>query len=286
LRVLYFLSVEDIMWHRKPVVAGSFYPSNPDELAAEIDEYLDKVEKKKFNGEILGVVCPHAGYIYSGPVAAYSYKQLIGSGIELVIVLAPSHRALFAGASVIDSGIFETPLGEVEIDGISGQALLNEPHFSFIKEAHSSEHSLEVQVPFLQRVLADFKIVPVVLGSSGLKFCTDIADELYNCIKNDKRRIAVVISTDLSHYHPYNEAVKIDREYINALKTGDEKVIENIKAAGKAEACGHAAVMAGLLLCKKLGADSVEILHYANSGDTAGGKDEVVGYLSAAIIKS
>ncbi len=141
------------MWHRKPVVAGSFYPSNPADLKIDIDGYLSKAEKKKLDGALLGIISPHAGYVYSGPVAAYSYKQLIGSGVELAVVLAPSHRARFDGASVIDSGIYETPLGQVEIDEKIGRALLDENYFSFIKEAHSTEHSLEVQVPFLQRVL-------------------------------------------------------------------------------------------------------------------------------------
>jgi MEMO1 family protein len=273
------------MWHRKPVVAGSFYPSRPEELKRDIDGYLSKAEKKKLDGVVLGLVSPHAGYVYSGAVAAYSYKQLIGSGVELVVVLAPSHRARFDGASVIDSGIFETPLGQVEIDESIGRALLNESGFSFIKEAHSAEHSLEVQVPFIQRVLDDFKIVPIVIGSYDIYSCKVIANGLYNCIKNDKRKLAVIISTDLSHYHPYDSAVKIDRVYIDALKTVDEEKLDNVIALNKAEACGHGPVLSGLMLCKKLGAGKVEILHYANSGDSAGDKHEVVGYVSAAILK-
>ena len=273
------------MWHRKPVVAGSFYPSNPEQLKKDIDIYLNDAEKKKLDGEVLGIVCPHAGYVYSGPIAAYSYKQLIKSDVELAIVLAPSHRARFNGASVIDSGTYETPLGLVEIDEKIGRALLNESHFSLIKEVHAAEHSLEVQVPFLQRVLKDFKIIPIVIGSNDLNYCKAIADELYNTIKKEARKFAVVISTDLSHYHPYDAAVKIDRQYIDALKSFNEEKLDNVIAMNKAEACGHGPVLSGLMLCKKLGANKVDILHYANSGDTAGSKSEVVGYLSAAILK-
>ncbi len=273
------------MWHRKPFVAGSFYPSDPDELKKEIDGYLKNAEKKKPDGEIYGIVSPHAGYVYSGPVAAYSYKQLIGSGTELAIVLAPSHRGRFRGASVIDSGIFETPLGQIEIDDKIGSALLDETHFAFIKEAHYAEHSLEVQAPFLQCVLKTFKIVPIVIGAYDMDSCRAIADGLYNCLKNEKRKFSVIISTDLSHYHPYKSAIEIDGVFIDALKTADEATIDNVLSSGRAEACGHGPVLSGLMLCKRLGAGRVEILHYANSGDTAGGKGEVVGYLSAAILK-
>jgi MEMO1 family protein len=273
------------MWHRKPVVAGSFYPSNPDELKKDINGYIKNAEKKKLDGALVGLISPHAGYVYSGPVAAYSYKQLIGSGVELAVVLAPSHRARFGGASVIDSGIYETPLGQIEIDEKIGKPLLNETHFAFIREAHSAEHSLEVQAPFLQCVLNKFKIVPIVVGAYDIDSCRAIADGLYNCIKDEKRKFAIVISTDLSHYHPYKSAVEIDNVFIDALKTADEEKIDNVLASGRAEACGHGPVLAGLMLCKKLGAGKVNILHYANSGDTAGGKGEVVGYLSAAIVK-
>jgi AmmeMemoRadiSam system protein B len=268
------------MWHRKPVVAGSFYPSNPVQLKKEIDGYLDAVPERKLKGDIAGVVCPHAGYMYSGQVAAYSYKQLIGSGIEIAIVMAPSHRGGFSGASVINSGIYETPLGELEIDDEIGNALLKEDYFSFIKEAHSAEHSLEVQVPFLQTVLEDFRIVPIVIGSYDINTSRRLADGLYNCTKNIKKKVGVVISTDLSHYHSYEQAKKIDGAFIKALETADEELIDNVIAMNQAEACGH-----GIFLCKKYGAGRIEILHYANSGDSSGSKGEVVGYVSAAILK-
>jgi MEMO1 family protein len=273
------------MWHRKPVYAGSFYPSNPEQLKRDIEKYLNKAQKKDFKSRLLGLVTPHAGYVYSGPVAAHSYKQLIGSGTEIAIVLTPSHRARFSGASVINAGIYETPLGQIGIDEKIGQALLNEGHFSFIKEVHGPEHSLEVQAPFLQIVLDNFLLVPIVIGDNNFNYCKAVADELYNVLKDEKRKFVIIISTDLSHYHPYSEAVKIDHAYIDALKTADEDKLESVVESRKAEACGHGPVLIGLMLSKKLGANSVEILHYANSGDTSGSKDEVVGYLAAAILK-
>ncbi|HPJ38869.1 MAG TPA: AmmeMemoRadiSam system protein B, partial [Spirochaetota bacterium] len=161
------------MWHRSPVVAGSFYPSSPQRLSDEIDGYLRDVEDRSLDGELVALVSPHAGYIYSGPVAAYSYKQLSGSGVELAVVIAPSHRARFDGASLIPSGVYETPLGKVPIDDSIGTLLADERHFTFIKEVHQAEHSLEVQVPFLQKVLGDFSIVPIIVGTIDLATCRD-----------------------------------------------------------------------------------------------------------------
>ncbi|MBN2039841.1 MAG: AmmeMemoRadiSam system protein B [Spirochaetes bacterium] len=273
------------MWHRKPAVAGSFYPSNPEQLKRDIELYLNNVPDTKLSGEITGVISPHAGYMYSGQIAAHAYKQLIGSGAELVIVLAPSHRARFTGASVIDSGIYETPLGGVEIDEKTGRALLSESYFSFFQEAHTMEHSLEVQVPFLQYVLGTFSIVPVIVSAYDINSARILADGLYNVLKDDRRKTVIVISTDLSHYHSYDTARELDNTYADALAGFDIGKIDNIIASRGAEACGHGPVMTGLFLCKKMGAGKVDILRYANSGDTSGNKREVVGYLAAAITK-
>lgn len=273
------------MWHRKPVVAGSFYPSNPEKLKSDIKNYINDVKVEKLNDEIVGVICPHAGYMYSGPIAAYSYKQLIGSDAELAVVLAPSHRARFIGASVIDSGTYETPLGQVEIDEKIGKALLNENYFSFLQEAHSMEHSLEVQVPFLQFVLGNFKIVPIIVSTYDINSSRILAQGLYNALKSEKRKTVIILSTDLSHYHSYDTARKLDKSYADALTSFDIEKIDNIIATRGAEACGHGPVMTGLFLCKELGAKSIDILYYANSGDTSGMKSEVVGYLAAAITK-
>ena len=273
------------MWHRKPVVAGQFYPSNSKTLEDEIDGYLLNAEKKRLGGEIIGLISPHAGYQYSAPVAAYSYQQLTDTAVEIAVVLAPSHRARFKGASIIPAGIYETPLGKIDIDEAIGEKLLEKSHFDFIKEVHNSEHSLEVQAPFLQRVLSNFKIVPVIIGSVEISDCISLAEEISSVIKNEKRKYVVVISTDLSHYHSYKKACGMDNLFIESLKRFDEDDLYNILHTDKAEACGQGPVLTGLVLCKNLGAKKVEILKYANSGDTAGSRDQVVGYLSAAIIK-
>lgn len=270
---------------RKPVVAGSFYPSNAGAVQRDVDGYLGSAEKQNISGEVLGLISPHAGYVYSAPVAAYAFNQIADKDIDLAVVLAPSHRARFNGASIIPSGKYETPLGPVEIDDKVGESLSERPFFDFIEQVHNSEHSLEVQVPFLQRTLKNFKIVPIVVGVTDIDPCRAIAEEIFTCLKDEKRKILIVISTDLSHYHSYETAKKLDGNFIDSLKTFDEEKIYETLNSNKAEACGQGPVLIGCSLCKKLGAERVEILKYANSGDTAGPKDQVVGYLSAAILK-
>lgn len=271
------------MWHRKPIVAGSFYPDNPAQLENMIDQYLENAVISDFSENVIGVISPHAGYIYSGPVAGFSYKY-INPLTEIAVVLAPSHRARFNGASVIPSGVYETPLGSVDIDSAVGNALSNENYYAFIKEAHQFEHSLEVQVPFLQKVLKNFKIVPIIVGTTDLDICTELANSLANVLKNDKRKYSIIISTDLSHYHSYDTACTIDNEFIHALKSFDAASVKSVLSSKKAEACGEGPIITGILACRILGAQHIEILKYANSGDTGGDKSQVVGYLSAAIV--
>ncbi len=273
------------MWHRTPVVAGSFYPSHPERLKRDIEHYISQAEKKSLQGELIALISPHAGYVYSGPVAAYSYVQLIDSSVEVVLVLAPSHRARFDGASVIPEGIYETPLGEVAIDAVIGGKLIEKPHFGFSKEVHLSEHSLEVQVPFLQEVLKEFTLIPIILGVTGVDICETIAEEIFSVLQGEERKCMVVISTDLSHYFPYEKARQKDAIFIENLKKFDEQALASALDNDDAQACGEGPVLTGMSLARKLGARDVEILSYANSGDTAGGKDQVVGYLAAAFVK-
>lgn len=272
------------MWRREPVVAGSFYPSNPDKLRRDIDSYLEEAKGPSLKEEIVALISPHAGYVYSGPVAAYAYKQLLGRKIDLAFVLAPSHRARFDGASVIPGGSYLTPLGEVEIDKAVCERLLAENQFTFLQRIDEVEHSLEVQVPFLQRVLGKFTLVPIIIGCIDIDNCQAIAQSIASVVK-DLRSFVLVLSTDLSHYYSYHKARAIDGVFIKALETFDENEIYEVLSAGKAQACGEGPVLTGIMASKALGANAVRVLQYATSGDTAGGKDQVVGYLAAAITR-
>jgi len=275
------------MYIRKPAVAGSFYPGDPETLQKLILAYLNSAgpvlpefEKEK----IMGIISPHAGYVYSGPVAAYGYNYLARTEYDRFIVIAPSHHGRFNGVSVIPGGIYKTPLGDVEIDSDLGERLEKREHFGFIKEAHEMEHSLEVQIPFLQMVKPEASIVPLVMGTSDPELCRItggiIAEEIIASGKN----YGIIISTDLSHYHSYDVAVAKDNDFINALELFDGNSVKEAILSGKAEACGEGGVLAGISLAKKLGAKKIKTVKYANSGDTAGSKDQVVGYLSALIL--
>ena len=272
------------MWHRKPVVAGTFYPADGDELRAQIALCLGEAGRADLPGEVVALIAPHAGYVYSGPIAGHAYRAVEDLNPQVVIVLAPSHRARYDGASVIPEGVYETPLGEVPIDGTIGNRLVQRPAFGFIKEAHTEEHSLEVQVPFLQHVAENFSLVPIVIGTTELETCRILARGIIDAIKEDDRKILLVISTDLSHYHPYDLANALDETCIEGLKSLDEKTVKEV-LSGKAEACGEGPLLTGLMVARALQGERLEVLHYGNSGDTAGDKNQVVGYLAAAIVK-
>jgi len=155
---------------RKPAVAGSFYTADPEILSKQIRDYLSAVPQKKIDGEIIALISPHAGYIYSGQVAAHAYKLIAGKVFDAVIVIAPSHRVYFQGASVYSQGAFRTPLGLIPIDeDISRKLIQESPAISFNPQAHAQEHSLEVQLPFLQTVLKDFRLIPIVMGDQNLE---------------------------------------------------------------------------------------------------------------------
>lgn len=266
---------------RKAVYAGMFYPSSKKEITAALDAFFDN---KELSARInpIAVISPHAGYIYSGPVAAYSYNLLKFRKPELVIVLAPSHRVYIEGASVIPDGYYETPLGDVKINPLAAR-LMDEPYFSFNNKIEELEHSLEVQVPFLQHVLGDFSIIPIVIGTHDFEKLDSIAGSIYKILKDFNGTFSIVISTDLSHFHLYDTANKIDAGFIEKLREYDEKALHESLITEKCEACGHAPLIAGMILSRKLGASKIDILKYMNSGDTCGDKSKVVGYLAGAI---
>ncbi|HPS58980.1 MAG TPA: AmmeMemoRadiSam system protein B [Spirochaetota bacterium] len=273
------------MKYRKPAVAGSFYPGNPSALSKMIGAYLDDAAKDAHSveGRICGVISPHAGYIYSGPVAAYGYRLLEGKSFDGFAVFAPSHRGRFKGASVMPEGYYSTPLGDVEIDSDVAGIILEDEFFGYLKDIDELEHSLEVQVPFLQTVAHNFRIVPVVMGTTDTGLCEDMGETVARAIISSGKNYCIIISTDLSHYHSYEKAVSMDSKFIEAVSSFDTKKIHEVVNSGSAEACGEGAVLAGLAACRMLGAEQVQVLKYMNSGDTAGPKDQVVGYMSAVL---
>lgn len=274
------------MYVRKPAVAGSFYPADPEKLKKMICGYISNAEKEKvkLKGRLYGLISPHAGYIYSGPVAAYGFSYLKDPDFDGFVVIAPSHRARFSGASVLSEGIYATPLGESQVDSEMSGILLKSELFTYLKDIDEAEHSLEVQIPFIQFMKPGVKLVPVIVGTTDLAVCRRIGKTIAEASRSLGRNYGVIISTDLSHYYSYKKAVQMDGDFIKSLETFNEAEIADAVISGRCEACGVGPLLAGIAACRALGASRTEIVKYANSGDTAGPKDEVVGYVSAVIL--
>ncbi|OGL44579.1 MAG: AmmeMemoRadiSam system protein B [Candidatus Schekmanbacteria bacterium RBG_16_38_10] len=270
----------NVKFIRESVIAGSWYPGKKEVLESQIDKFLTKAEKVDNKG-LIALISPHAGYMYSGQVASFAYKQLEGMNVDTVIITAPSHHVPIKGASVYNRGAFRTPLGLVEVDvNLSNKLIEDNPSFYFHEGAHRDEHSLEIQLPFLQRVLGNFKIVPIVMYDRSLKNCKSLASSI---IKIVSKNTLLVASTDLSHYYSHEEAVELDKVVIDCVQLLDfQRLSENFDNR-ICEACGAGPVITTIIAAKSLGANKSRIFKYATSGDTSGDYSRVVGYLAAGI---
>jgi AmmeMemoRadiSam system protein B/AmmeMemoRadiSam system protein A len=271
---------------REPAVAGAFYPDNPEVLSRDVKRYLENAKKEKLEGEIVALISPHAGYMYSGQVAAYAYKLIEGKAFDSVVVVAPSHRALFRGASLYDRGGFRTPLGIVPVDlELSRKMMERRKEIQFLPEAHSQEHSLEVQIPFLQVALKSFKLVPIVMEPYwSWETCQHLASAIAGAVKGKK--VLLIASSDLSHFHSYDEAVRLDKIVLSYIDQFDPEGLNRDLKSERCEACGGGPVVAIMLAAKMLGANRGKVLKYANSGDVTGDRSRVVGYGAGVIYKA
>jgi AmmeMemoRadiSam system protein B/AmmeMemoRadiSam system protein A len=275
---------------RKPAVAGQFYPADSLELSRELSGYFKNAKKESIPGKIVGLISPHAGYMYSGQVAAYAYKLLEGFSYETVVVISPSHIAYFPGASVYNGGAYQTPLGTIPIDttlageiaGVSERVFLSDQGHAFVGQR--GEHAIEVELPFLQLVLGKFKLVSIVIGDQDWATCEALAHALTKSLKG--KSVLMVASSDLSHYHPYDQAEELDSVVIKHVNAYDPEGLFDELSAGACEACGGSPITTVLLAAKGLGADKAKVVKYANSGDVTGDKSAVVGYLAAVVYNS
>ncbi len=270
---------------RPAVVSGMFYPGSRVELQSLVDSLISEVPHLDISGKPRAVISPHAGYIYSGRTAACGYKTLIGHSYSTVIIIGPSHRAGFRGCAVYDRGAWLTPLGSAHVNTAIASELIEESELIFAGTSeHSAEHSIEVQLPFLQSVLEDFKIVPVEMGYVTEAIISELADALTKTIRG-RDDILIVASTDLSHYYPRKAASKLDQYTISFIEklSGDD--LTRAVMSGEAQACGGGPTAATLIACNKLGFDRSEILKYDDSGTASGDTSRVVGYVSAVIYK-
>jgi len=272
---------------REPFVSGTFYPDNPKTLEKNIEVYLKNASIDSLDKEIVGIIAPHAGYMYSGQVAAYGYKAIMGAHYDTVIVIAPSHRSHFEGIAVFEKGGYRTPLGVVRIDEELASEIVNLKTVVWPNvDVHKGEHSLEVQLPFLQVVLKDFSMVPLIMGSQDPALCEVLADSIFRSIKKTNKKVLVVGSTDLSHYYPYDEAVALDTVVRQRLDAYDIQGLQNDFRKGTCEACGTGPIVSTMLLSQKLGATQSKVLKYANSGDVSGDRSGVVGYVSCVFMRN
>ncbi|MFH1681715.1 MAG: AmmeMemoRadiSam system protein B, partial [Candidatus Eisenbacteria bacterium] len=271
---------------RPEAVAGSFYPADPAELRRAIEYYLEDAVSRPVQ-DPLALVAPHAGYIYSAQIAADAYKQVEGLDVSTVVILGTNHTVpSFRGAALWAEGSFRTPLGEVPVDEEFARSLMrSDGRFVFRKDAHEREHSVEVQVPFVQVLFPKAKIVPLVVGSGDLDLCAALGDAIADAAAG--RKVLLVASSDLSHYPAYEDAVEIDTRVLRAIAEGDLEEVKgtidremNRGAPGLSTcACGEGPVLTAMRAAKRLNRGRGTVISYANSGDAAiGDPGRVVGY--------
>jgi AmmeMemoRadiSam system protein B/AmmeMemoRadiSam system protein A len=277
---------------RQAAVAGGFYPADAKVLSAMMDDFLAKVTGPQITDPILAVVAPHAGYEYSGPVAAYTYAQLKGHKYARVVVIAPTHYVAFDFTSVYDGDAYATPLGNVPVDKAFARELVKmSSTMQLSSQGHDptsagGEHAVEVQLPWLQKVLGDFQVVPIVMGDQSYENSRALGVALAKLIKKESGETLVLASSDLSHYHTYDDAVKIDHKTLNALQAWDYFSMSRNFESRVWEACGGAPIVAAMIYAERMGANQARVLKYANSGDVTGDRTRVVGYSADVFVKA
>lgn len=268
---------------RHQQVAGYFYPAAKDKLQKDISLMLQLAKPEKLINNIFGIVVPHAGYVYSGKTASYAYNLLKGSNYKTVIIISPSHSEYFPGISIYNGDAYETPLGIVELDQKVADKIVENSKIIFRGiEGHRNEHALEVQIPFLQSVLKDFKIIPIVMGDQGKMFIDELAEKLSKAVDD---KTLIVASSDMSHFYSAEEADRLDSIVEKRINDFDfEQLYKDIENR-KCEACGAGPIISMMKAASIRNIKHALVLNRSNSGDETGDMSEVVGYLSAVVYK-
>jgi MEMO1 family protein len=282
----------DQVTYRPATVAGAFYPDNPDELKKMIVGYLNESRQEATQFDIHGLVVPHAGYVFSGKTAAEAYKQVVGRDYDAIVIIAPSHVRAFSGASVFKGDGYVTPLGVSKIDKELAKAISeHNEDISYSYDGHEwsgnrTEHSIEVQIPFLQIVLPNVPIVPISMGDQDDRCANSLFRAIINSAENLGRKILVIASTDLSHFHNLNKAEKLDMQVVDAFDRYDYFMMAYHLYSRKWEACGGGPMVVAMMVSEYLGANSSKVLDYSTSADNKsyGDTNKVVGYMAGAMI--
>lgn len=268
---------------RHQQVAGYFYPADKDKLQKDIAIMLQVAKPEKAFNNIFGIVSPHAGYMYSGKTAAFAYNLLKDKFYKTVIIISPSHAEYFPGISIFDGDAYETPLGIVEIDQIMVDMLVENSKIIFRGiQGHRKEHALEVQIPFLQTVLKNFKIVPIVMGDQSKMFVDELTEKISKVVDDNT---LVVASSDLSHFYSSEEAERLDSIVEKRINEFDfEQLLKDLDDH-ECEACGGGPIAVMMKTASLKNIDKSLVISRSDSGDVTGDKSEVVGYLSAVVYK-
>lgn len=267
---------------RHSIIAGQWYPGEPRQLRAMMDGFVAAVDTEPLQGELVGLIVPHAGYMYSGQVAAYAYAQLKGRQFKRVVVVSPVHRMYVGTLAVTDKAYYETPLGLVPVNREMVQALSVRQRINCVGE--DMEHSLEIQLPFLQHTLGELSLTPIMMGDQDKQSAAELGVALAEVIGTEP--VLLIASTDLSHFHPYEAAVHLDQEIVRHIVALDAEGLAHAVETDRGEACGAGPVMAVMIAALRLKADRAVLLKYMNSGDVTGDQSSVVGYAAAALMRS
>ncbi len=273
---------------RPSPIAGQWYPDDPQQLAESIDRYLAAVKLPEIQGQIVGLVAPHAGHQYSGPVAAHAFAAVRGLQPDTVVIVSPMHFDYDAPLITTAHQAYGTPLGVVEVDrqilDALDELLTNAMGKGLYPVRRDPEHSLEIELPFLQRTLqTPFRLLPLMVRTQSYKLARTLGTLLAQVLEG--QNALLVASTDLSHFYPQNVAAELDHEMLRQIEAFDPEGVMRVEEEGKGYACGRAAVAAVLTAASKLGADQVQVVNYATSGDINGDFTRVVGYGAAIITR-
>ncbi|HEY7821125.1 MAG TPA: AmmeMemoRadiSam system protein B, partial [Vicinamibacteria bacterium] len=269
---------------RRSPIAGTWYPADPSELARTVSRLLAEAPARDVRGRLVGLISPHAGLKYSGPVAAAAYRLLEGEAFETVVLLGPSHRVAFDGLAVYPAGSFATPLGLAEIDSdLASSFEKSTKRARAMPEAHRDEHCLEMQLPFIQHRLPRARILPVLMGTQSSTNIEAAATALARAVGDVPYPVLLVASSDLSHYESRRKAQALDAEVLDRVERFDPRGLEALLEGERGHACGGGPMVAVMRAARELGADRSTVLAYGDSGDASGDLDAVVGYASAAL---
>jgi AmmeMemoRadiSam system protein B len=268
---------------REPVVAGQFYPDNEEDLRTMINHCIEHKygpgnNPAISNEKIFGIICPHAGYVYSGPTACHSYKSISSQNPELVIIIGPNHFGVGKDAATMIDAQWQTPLGIVQVDSESAKQVAEISKFIEIDEySHSQDHSLEVQIPMLQEILSnDFQILPIILRAQDMETAIDVGNAITEITK--KKNAIIVASSDFTHYEENSFAHQQDKALLEPILEMNIERFYHVLNERRVTACGYGAIASAMIACKNLGATKGELLSYATSGDVSGNTESVVGY--------